>query len=544
MTLMQKWFWIITVIVNPVMVFISYQYWAPGFCVVGVLSLYTVVGLYDLFFSRHTLNRLYPVAAYCRYAFEYIRPEIRQYFIASNTDELPFNRELRSLVYRRAQNLDDTKPFGTERDIKATGYDGAAHSIIPTTVREETKRVTIGGEQCTKPYSAARLNCSAMSFGALGARAIRAINRGAKVAGFYHNTGEGGLSPYHLQEGGDIVWQIGTGYFSCRNPDGTFNPGAFKERAQLDQVKMIEIKISQGAKPSHGGVLPAAKVTEEIAKIRLVEMGKDVLSPPAHSTFNTPKGLLDFVVQLRGLSGGKPVGFKLCIGHLYEFMAICKAMVETGTLPDFITIDGAEGGTGAAPVEYSNRLGVPCLEGVYFVHNCLKGIGVRDKIKLIASGKTASAFDIVSKIAVGADVVNAARTMMMALGCIQSQSCNTNRCPTGIATQDPVRGKALDIDSRHQRVANFQRNTLNSFFDMVGSMGLDDPDKLAPRHIWRRVEDESKRYFDEIYPSLAENELLGDEIEGVYNVEWAMASADTFLPQPTDGARAIHRSDI
>jgi len=508
------------------------------------LSLYTVVGLYDLFFSRHTLNRLYPVAAYCRYALEYIRPEFHRYFIASNTDELPFSREERSLVYRRAQNLDDTLPFGTESDIKATGYDGAVHSIIPTTVREETKRVTIGGEQCTKPYSAARLNCSAMSFGSLGAHAIQAINRGAKVAGFYHNTGEGGLSPYHLEEGGDLVWQIGTGYFGCRNPDGTFNPDAFKERAQLDQVKMIEIKISQGAKPSHGGVLPAAKVTEEIAKIRLVEMGKDVLSPPVHDTFNTPKGLLDFVAQLRELSGGKPVGFKLCIGHPYEFLAICKAMIETGSLPDFITIDGAEGGTGAAPVEYSNRFGVPCLEGVYFVHNCLKGIGVRDKIKLIASGKTASAFDIVSKIAVGADVVNAARTMMMALGCVQSQSCNTNRCPTGIATQDPVRGKALDIDSRHQRVANFQRNTLSTFFEMVGAMGLDDPNKLAPHHIWRRVEDESMRYFDEIYNSLAENELLGDKIEGPYSVEWAMASAETFAPQPTSGSRAIHRSDI
>ncbi|MEM8959337.1 MAG: FMN-binding glutamate synthase family protein [Pseudomonadota bacterium] len=534
MTLMQKWFWFIALGVNPALAVISYLYWPLGFWIVALLSIYTVVGLHDLFVSRHTLNRLYPVAAYIRYALESIRPEIHQYFIASDTDELPFSREDRNLVYRRAQNLDDTMPFGTEHDIMEPGYGGAPHSIAPTTVREETKRVMIGGDQCKQPYSAARLNCSAMSFGALGANAVRAINRGAKVAGFYHNTGEGGLSPHHLLEGGDIVWQIGTGYFGCRTKDGDFHPEEFQKRAAHDHVKMIEIKISQGAKPSHGGVLPAAKVTQEIADIRLVEIGKDVISPPAHRTFETPKGLLDFVVQLRELSGGKPVGFKLCIGHRYEFMAICKAMVETGILPDFITVDGAEGGTGAAPVEYSNRFGVPCIEATHFVHNCLRGIGLRDKIRVISSGKTASGYELVRKIAVGADLVNAARTMMLSLGCIQSQSCNTNKCPTGIATQDPVRSRALDIDTRHLRVANFQRNTLKVFFDMVGAMGLDDPDKLVPHFIWYRGTNEAKFHFDEIYPSLERNALLDGKAEGDFAREWALASAESFAPNVTE----------
>ncbi|NQX90119.1 MAG: FMN-binding glutamate synthase family protein, partial [Halioglobus sp.] len=376
----------------------------------------------------------------------------------------------------------------------------------------------------------ARLNCSAMSFGALSANAIMALNKGAKLAGFYHNTGEGGYSPHH-EQGGDIVWQIGTGYFGCRTPDGNFKPEAFQERAVKEQVKMIEIKISQGAKPSHGGVLPAAKVTEEIAKIRLVDMGKDVLSPPGHRTYDSPKGLLEFVVQLRDMSGGKPVGFKLCIGRKFEFMAIVKAMLETGVLPDFITVDGAEGGTGAAPVEYSNRFGLPCLEGVNFVHNCLVGAGLRDKIKVIGSGKTASGFDIVTKLAVGADIVNAARTMMLALGCIQSQSCNTNTCPTGIATQDYNRGKALDVEQRHKRVANFQTKTLESAFDMMGAMGLHDPDELSPYLIWRRGADETNHHFGEFFPELNARDLLGDDIPKAYRQDWAWASGETFAPQ-------------
>ena len=533
MTFMQRLFWIIALVAFPAALYFGNHHWAPGHVVSVILGLYVIVGIYDLWFSPHTLNRLYPVAAYMRYALEFIRPEIRQYFIAGDTEELPFNREQRDLVYRRAQDLEDTQPFGTEHDITATGWLGAAHSIAPTIVREETKRVMIGGEHCSQPYSAARLNCSAMSFGALSANAIMAINKGARLGNFYHNTGEGGFSPYHRQ-GGDIVWQIGTGYFGCRTPDGGFNAEAFKQAATLDQVKMIEIKISQGAKPSHGGVLPAAKVSEEIARIRLVNMGEDVISPPAHREFNTPRGLLHFVVKLRELSGGKPVGFKLCIGRKYEFLAICKAMLETGITPDFITVDGAEGGTGAAPVEFTNRLGVPCLEGTNFVHNCLVGTGLRDKIRVISSGKTATGFDIVTKLAIGADLVNAARTMMLSLGCIQSQSCNTNKCPTGIATQDPVRGKALDVESRHKRVASFQKHTLNAAFDMIAAMGLDDPDDLFPHLIWRRGADGVNQHFDDVFPPLAANILLGSEhdIPANWIQDWQLASADSFAPDP------------
>jgi glutamate synthase domain-containing protein 2 len=530
MTLMQKAFWSIVLIGNPVAFYLASEDLALGTVLVVLIGVYTLVGLYDTFFSRHTLNRLYPVAAYMRYGLEFIRPEIQQYFVANNTEELPFNREERDLVYRRAQKLDDTKPFGTQRDISAPGYKGLAHSILPVEVHDDAKRVAIGGKFCKQPYSAARLNISAMSFGALSGNAITALNLGAKEGGFYHNTGEGGYSPYHKQ-GGDIVWQIGTGYFGCRTKAGDFCPTTFAASATLDQVKMIEIKISQGAKPSHGGVLPAAKVSKEIAEIRHVEAGKDVLSPPTHSAFSTPLELLDFVAQLRELSGGKPVGFKLCIGRRCEFMAICKAMLKSGITPDFITIDGAEGGTGAAPLEYSNRFGLPCIEGVNFVHNCLVGIGLRDQIKVIASGHTASGFHMVEKIAVGADLCNAARTMMLALGCIQSQSCNTNECPTGIATQNHKRGKALDIKSRHKRVANYQELTLHSFFELVGAMGFDSPDKLMVSDVWKRCEEGGRYQIDEIYPTLAPDELLGDEIPPVYAVNWKAANAESFHSQ-------------
>ena len=530
MTVVQKLFWFIALILFPASVYIASNYWAPAHLVAIILGVYVVVGIHDLWFSPHTLNRLYPVAAYMRYALEFIRPEIRQYFIAGDTEELPFSREERALVYRRAQALDDTQPFGTAHDINQTGWLGAAHSIAPSEVLEESKRVLIGGDQCSQPYNAARLNCSAMSFGALSANAIMAINKGAKLGNFYHNTGEGGFSPYHRQ-GGDIVWQIGTGYFGCRAPDGGFDPDSFAASATLEQVKMIEIKISQGAKPSHGGVLPAAKVSPEIAKIRLVKMGEDVISPPGHREFSTPKGLLNFIVKLRDLSGGKPVGFKLCVGRKYEFLAICKAMLETGITPDFITVDGAEGGTGAAPVEFSNRLGVPCLEGTSFVHNCLVGTGLRKKIRIISSAKTATGFDIVTKLSIGADAVNAARTMMLALGCLQSQACNTNKCPTGIATQDPVRGKALDVESRHKRVARFQQRTLRSAFEIIGAMGLDDPDKLFPHLIWRRGANGANHYFDDVFKPLVENALLGDAVPEEWSSDWELASADTFAPQ-------------
>lgn len=462
-----------------------------------------------------------------RYMLEYIRPEIQQYFIANNVEEKPFSRERRNLIYRRAKNANDTLPFGTEQDILAEGYRSIAHSINTTEVDEAHQRVTIGGPDCKQPYSASRLNVSAMSFGALSANAIAALNRGAALGNFAHNTGEGSMSQHHLEHNGDIIWQIGTGYFGCRNPNGSFNDEAFKERASLNVVKMIEIKLSQGAKPSHGGVLPGAKVTEEIAKIRLVEVGETVNSPPTHPEFDSPQGLLHFVKRLRDLSNGKPVGFKLCLGKKTEFLAIVKAILETGIHPDFITIDGAEGGTGAAPVEFSNRLGTPCIEATYYVNQILVGAGLRDKIKIISSGQTATGFDMLEKIIVGADAVNAARSMMMALGCIQAQSCNTNHCPTGIATQDPSRARAVDVTEKSERVRNFHQATVHAFLELCGAMGFNNPCELEPSDLYSRCEGGMKN-FDQIYDPLIEGQLLSDTIPDFYRDDWLKASATSF----------------
>lgn len=526
MTMMQSAFIIISVLSN----LIAVSLWLSGWSVlVFVLPLaFTALGIYDLKFSPHTLNRLYPIGAYIRYALEYIRPEIQQYFIASNTNERPFNREDRSLVYQRAKAELDSLPFGTQHDILETGYLSAMHSLSPKKVLEKHIRVTVGGPDCLKPYTASRLNISAMSFGSLSANAILALNKGAQRGGFAHNTGEGGISPYHTAGKGDLIWQIGTGFFGCRNPEGGFDPELFQQRAASAQVKMIEIKLSQGAKPAHGGLLPAAKITAEIAEIRGIEMHHDCISPATNSAFDSPVGLLKFVQQLRELSGGKPVGFKLCIGKKHEFMGICKAMLSTGITPDFITVDGAEGGTGAAPVEFSNRLGMPCLEGTYFVHNCLLGIGLRDRIKIIASGKTASGFAMLTKLALGADMVNAARTMMFALGCVQARSCNTNKCPVGIATQNPTRSKALDVEAKHKRVSNFHHATVRSCMTLVGAMGLENPDDLSPKHILRRIDDETTKHYDEIYIPLQKNELLSDHVGHFYGQHWQQASGESF----------------
>lgn len=526
MTFMVKMYWLITLVGTLASLALSRSY-PVVYGVTALCLFWAVIGCYDMYFSHSNLRRNYPVVSYLRYILEYIRPEIHQYFIAGNTEERPFNREQRTLVYRRARLLPDTLPFGTEVDILEDGYLTAEHSLNPKEVAEEDKRVLFGGPECTKPYSASRLNISAMSFGALSANAIMALNKGAKRGGFAHNTGEGGLSPYHLKFGGDIIWQIGTGYFGCRNQDGSFNADAFKERATLEVVKMIEIKLSQGAKPSHGGILPAAKVSREIAEIRLVEAGKDVVSPPAHSAFSTPKGLLQFVQQLRQLSGGKPVGFKLCLGKKSEFLSICKAMLETRIFPDFITIDGAEGGTGAAPLEFSNYLGTPCHEAVYYVNQVLIGLDIKQHIRLVASGKTSSGFNILSKVALGADTVNAARTMMLALGCIQSQSCNTNKCPTGITTQDPKRGKAVHVESKHIQVANFHEQTVASFMQLCGAIGYEHPDMLCPSDIYRRF-DQGLLHFDEIYTPLAAGQLLSDDIPETYLADWQKASVECF----------------
>jgi glutamate synthase domain-containing protein 2 len=485
------------------------------------------IGLHDMYISDSNLRKNYPVFANLRYLLESIRPEIRQYFIASNLEEAPFNREARDLIYRRAKKLNDTLPFGTEQDLLAEGYLMVFHSIQAAVVPPEKSRITIGGPQCIKPYNASLLNISGMSFGALSANAIEALNKAAAIGNFAHNTGEGSISPYHLKHGGDIIWQIGTGYFGCRNLDGSFNDEAFAKNATPDIVKMIEIKLSQGAKPSHGGVLPGAKVTQEIANIRLVEVGKTVSSPANHPEFDSPIGLLNFVKRLRDLSGGKPTGFKLCVGKKSEFMSIVKAMLASGIHPDFITIDGAEGGTGAAPVEFSNRLGIPCLEATYFVDQVLTGAGLRDGIRIISAGKTATGFDMLSKIAAGADAVNAARSMMLAIGCIQSKSCNTNKCPTGIATQDPVRGRAVDVEDKSRRAANYQHGTVDAFLELCGALGYDDPEMLKAADLHQRVGNDL-RNFNQIHTPLSPGQLLTQSIPAPYAEDWAKASAERF----------------
>ncbi|GIU41556.1 glutamate synthase [Shewanella colwelliana] len=535
MTIMQRVFWLIATLGNIIALSLYVNQSSVASTLLLAFTLgYTAIGSYDLYISPHTLNKLYPVVAYLRYFLESYRVEIQQYFIANDTEEKPFNREQRSLVYQRAKNVRDTIAFGTQRDLLEENYLSLWHSLSPKHLSDDVKRITIGGPDCIQPYDAAYLNISAMSFGSLSANAIEALNLGAKHAGCYHNTGEGGASPYHLKHGGDIVWQIGSGLFGCRTDDGRFNPVTFEKMAAKPQIKMIEIKLSQGAKPGHGGVLPKAKITHEIAMIRHIPMDKDCVSPAVNPECTTPIALLQFVKTLRELSGGKPVGFKLCIGNPAEFLAICKAMLETNILPDFITIDGAEGGTGAAPVEFSNRLGMVCLEGVYFVHNALVGVGLRDKIKLIASGKTASSFDLLAKVAMGADVVNAARTMMLAMGCIQSRHCNTNQCPTGIATQDPARSHAIDVESKSERVKNFQQNTLKSFYELVGSMGLDNPNQLTPNMLKRRSPYGLLISSGSLVAPLAHNALLtGHTQDSAWTTWWQQCSAVQFYCEDT-----------
>ncbi|WP_133128438.1 FMN-binding glutamate synthase family protein [Legionella nagasakiensis] len=483
--------------------------------------------LYDLLQTKHSILRNFPVLGHIRYILEFFRPEIQQYFIANDEEERPFNREIRSIIYERAKNVQDTVPFGTERDILETGYTWVLHSLAPKHVSEIEPRIVVGGPDCKKPYNASRLNISAMSYGALSPNALMALNKAAQIGAFAHNTGEGGLSPYHLQ-GGDVIFQIGTAYFGCRDDEGNFDEQEFKQEANRDEVKMIEIKLSQGAKPSHGGILPAAKLTEEIARVRKVKMGHDVISPPAHTAFDSPIGLLQFIKKLRDLTDGKPVGFKLCVGRKSEFLGICKAMLETNILPDFITVDGAEGGTGAAPLEYTNNVGEPLEAGLIFVHNALVGINVRDKIRLIGSGKIATGFDMVCKIALGADMCNSARGMMMAVGCIQSKQCNKNTCPTGVATQNIRLQRGLVVDDKKHRVANFHKNTMRSFLEMIGAMGLTNPSDLKPDFIMRRLDNECVKSFNEIYEYLEPGQLLGKNIPASFEKHWQLANADKF----------------
>jgi len=491
-----------------------------------------LIGIHDIVQTRHAVLRNYPLMAHIRFILEEIRPEIRQYFLESEKDGTPFSRDKRAIVYQRAKRALDKRPFGTQNDVYASGFEWLDHSIAPKPVVKEPFRVVIGGPDCKNPYSASIFNISAMSFGALSSNAIRALNAGAKKGNFAHDTGEGGYSPYHREHGGDIIWEIGSGYFSCRNADGTFCAEKFADNAQNDQIKMVELKLSQGAKPGHGGVLPGAKVSPEIAATRGVPEGIDCISPSRHSAFSTPIEMMQFIAMMRQLSGGKPAGFKLCIGHPWEFLAVCKAMLETEIYPDFIVVDGKEGGTGAAPLEFTDHLGMPLREGLNFVHNALIGINARNRIKLGAAGKIISAFDIARVMALGADWCNSARGFMFALGCIQSQSCHTDKCPTGVSTQDRVRQRALVVPDKGERVFNFQRATIEALAELVAAAGLDHPTQFSPAHFSRRVSPHEVKSFAELYPSLTPGELIAGTSDRRFETAWAMASAKEFRAVP------------
>ena len=498
----------------------------------GALSL---VGAYDLVQREHTILRNYPVIGHLRWMFESVRPEIRQYLIESDRDEVPFSREQRSLVYQRAKGEEDKRPFGTTRDTYDAGYAWLTHSIAAKHPCDSDMRVKIGGDACSKPYDASIYNISAMSFGALSANAILAMNTGARMGNFAHDTGEGGISRYHREPGGDLIWEIGSGYFGCRDAAGRFDPARFADQAQIDQVRMVEVKLSQGAKTGHGGVLPMAKISHEIAEARGIPTDRDCVSPPSHGAFATPLEFVHFLQRLRELSGGKPVGFKLCIGHKWEFMAIVKAMLETGICPDFIVVDGKEGGTGAAPLEFVNHVGTPLVEGLSFVRNVLIGAGLRERIRIGASGKLVSAFDQVWAHALGADWCNSARGFMFAVGCIQAQACHTNRCPTGVTTQDKLRQRALDVPDKAERVYNFHRNTCKALAEIVGAAGFDHPAQIRPWHLMVRQKADEVVPADKAFPLLRPGELLGGDCDDPdYTTPWALAQSASFAPKSAE----------
>lgn len=512
-------------------------YLSPNWYVIFAITLFlTIVGYADMYQKRHTIKRIYPLVGRLRYVMEELRPKMYQYFIESDIDGRPFHRVDRSTIYQRSKKVRDTIPFGSQLDLYAEGYEWMCHSIAPRPFASlnQDPRIMIGNKNCTQPYSASIVNISAMSFGALSAAAVEALNAGAKLGNFAHNTGEGGLSDYHLKHGGDLIWQIGTGYFGCRHEDGTFNSDLFAEKAKHPNVKMIELKISQGAKPGHGGILPASKNSEEIARIRHITPHTKVVSPPYHTAFNTPLEMVDFIQELRELSGGKPVGFKLCIGHKSEFISICKAMIEKDIYPDFIAVDGGEGGTGAAPPEFSNYVGAPMIDGLDFVNNILRGMNIRHHIKIIASGKITSAFHIARAIAIGADACYQARGMMMALGCIQALLCNTNKCPTGITTQDPKLTVGLVPMDKKTRVANYHEETIKNFVELLGASGLDEAKNLTRSHIYRRVSLNEMITYEELFPTIKLGSMLTEEtIPGKYKLDFQFADMERWGSHPT-----------
>ena len=490
--------------------------------------LLVALGIHDLLQPHHNILRNYPIIGHGRYLAEDLRPELQQYFVEEDTSGRPYDRDTRAVVYERAKLENEEKPFGTERDLYAAGTEHLLHSIVARSASDEQPRVRVGGPGCDHPYDMALLNVSAMSFGSLSSNAILALNKGAAAGGFAHDTGEGGLSQYHLRYGADLVWEIGTGYFGCRTDDGGFDPEQFRETAARDEVRCVSLKLSQGAKPGLGGVMPASKVSAEIARVRGVPVGQKVVSPPSHRIFDTPRELVDVIARLRELAGGKPTGFKLCVGYRHEFLAVCKAMLEADCTPDFIIVDGAEGGTGAAPMETQDHVGLPLTDGLTFVHNALVGTGLRDRIRVGASGKVATGSDIVKRLAQGADYTNAARTMMFAVGCIQAQRCHTNTCPTGVATQDPRRARAIDVDDKGARVANYQRETVHAAMQLLTSMGVDDPADLEPWMVLQRDHHGHMTSLAELFEWLEPGELLDGG--GRWAADWARATPDRFTP--------------
>jgi glutamate synthase domain-containing protein 2 len=544
-------------VLHPLNNFFPVRYTVFFLCVLGLLlSLFTLLifgvgagttlifmglvgtGIYDLRQTKRSILRNYPVIGHLRFMLEFIRPEMRQYFIESDNEATPFSRSQRSLVYQRAKGDSDKRPFGTQLDVHAEGYEWMNHSMAPTRLASHDFRITIG-PNTAQPYEASVFNISAMSFGALSANAILALNAGAKRGGFAHDTGEGSISAHHRVHGGDLIWEVASGYFGCRNDDGTFNPEKFSQNARDPQVKMIELKLSQGAKPGHGGVLPGPKVTPEIAAARGVPVGVDCISPASHSAFNTPIEMMHFIARLRELSGGKPTGFKLCIGHPWEWFAIVKAMLATGITPDFIVVDGAEGGTGAAPLEFTDHVGSPLQEGLLLVHNTLRGVGLRERIRIGAAGKVVSAFDIARLMALGADWCNSARGFMFALGCIQAQHCHTGHCPTGVTTQDPLRQQSLVVPDKAERVYNFHQMTLHALKEMVQAAGVSHPSEITAHHIVRRSSDQKVMSLAQsILSQLPDRALLESDLQALPNIyrhSWPHAAAESFLMQPAMG---------
>lgn len=487
----------------------------------------TLLGVWDLFQTSHTILRNYPVVGHGRYIAEFIRPEVLQYFVESDIEGVPFDRDTRATVYSRAKGESDKKSFGTERNLYQVGAEFLTHSVASRPDAVPNLRIRVGGPQCDQPYDMSILNVSAMSFGSLSANAILALNGGAKLGNFAHDTGEGGISEYHRMPGGDLVWEVGTGYFGCRSPDGRFDPGLFAETAADPQVKMVSLKLSQGAKPGLGGVMPGAKVTPEIANIRGVSVGVDCVSPPNHAVFSTPIEMMEFLARFRELAGGKPTGIKLCVGRKTEFLAMVKAMLASEIYPNFVSIDGSEGGTGAAPQEFEDHMGLPLTDGLMFARNALSGAGIRHHIKIGAAGKIATGSDIVKRVIQGADYALSARAMMFAVGCIQATKCHTNHCPTGVTTQDPRRMRALDVPDKTQRVYRYHTATVESAARIVASMGLDHSDQLHPSMLIRRVSPRETASYADLYTPLRSGELLADP-PPAWKADWEAADPNDF----------------